>query len=68
MSSIEMNHDTPVLDRSKPPAPGEIRDVKFPDFFESKTENGITVLVVEDRKLPLVSVRFVFKAGAYYDT
>jgi zinc protease len=68
MSSLENNKDADVLDRTKPPAPGKIRDVKFPDFFESKTENGITVLVVEDRKLPLVSVRFVFKAGAYYDT
>ena len=57
-----------VLDRSKPPAAGEIKDVRFPDFYESKTENGITVLVVEDRKLPLVNARFVFKSGSYMDT
>lgn len=56
-----------VLDRSKPPAAGEIKDVKFPDFYESKTDNGITVLVVEDRKLPLVNARFVFKSGSYMD-
>lgn len=64
-----MNKDNSmILDRSIPPAPGEIKDVKFPDFFESKTDNGITVLVVEDRKLPLVSARFVFKSGSYMDT
>ncbi len=68
MSISEIDEkETKKLDRSKPPAPGEIRDVKFPDFFESKTDNGITVLVVEDRKLPLVSARFVIKAGAYFD-
>jgi zinc protease len=67
MSISEIKNDD-VLDRSKPPAAGGIKDVRFPDFYESKTDNGITVLVVEDRKLPLVNARFVFKAGSYMDT
>jgi zinc protease len=56
------------LDRSKPPKPGIPKDVKFPDFFETKTASGITVLVIQDSLLPVVNVRFVFKAGSYHDS
>ncbi len=55
------------LDRSKPPKSGKPKDIKFPEFFEAKTSNGITVLVIEDRRLPLVTSRFVFKSGSYFD-
>lgn len=55
------------LDRSKPPKPGIPKDVKFPEFFEAKTSSGITVLVIRDSMLPVVNVRFVFKAGSYHD-
>lgn len=56
------------LDRSKPPKPGIPKDVKFPEFFETKTASGITVLVIQDNLLPVVNVRFVFKAGSYHDS
>ena len=56
------------LDRSVPPVPGKPKDINFPKFFETVTSSGITVLVIEDRKLPLVTARFVFKQGAYSDT
>jgi len=55
------------LDRSKPPKSGKPRDVNFPKFYEAKTDNGITVLVIEDSRLPLVTTRFVFKNGSYTD-
>lgn len=55
------------LDRSKPPKSGKPKDISFPKFYETKTANGITVLVIEDRRLPLVTSRFVFKSGAYMD-
>jgi zinc protease len=55
------------LDRSKPPKPGNPKDVRFPEFFETKTASGITVLVIQDNMLPVVNVRFVFKAGSYHD-
>ena len=54
-----------LLDRSKPPVPGKPKDIKFPEFFESKTSNGITVIVIEDKKFPLVTVRFVFGSGSF---
>ena len=56
-----------IFDRSKPPKSDKPKDVNFPEFFEQKTENGITVLVIEDRRLPLVTSRFVFKSGSYLD-
>jgi zinc protease len=58
---------TEILDRSKPPKAGKPRDINFPEFFETKTANGITVLVIEDKRLPLITTRFVFRSGAYLD-
>ncbi|MBS1519101.1 MAG: insulinase family protein [Bacteroidetes bacterium] len=56
-----------VFDRTKPPKSGKPKDVNFPDFFETVTDNGINVVVIEDRKFPLVSSRFIFKSGSYSD-
>ena len=53
------------LDRTKPPIPGKPKNIKFPTFFECKTSNGITVIVIENDKFPLVTVRFVFGAGSF---
>lgn len=58
---------TENLDRTKPPKSGKPKDMKFPGFFEAKTSNGITVLVIEDNRLPLVTSRFVFRTGAAED-
>lgn len=55
------------LDRSVAPPSGKPKDVNFPRFFETKTKNGITVLVIEDNRLPLITSRFVFKSGSYLD-
>ncbi|HEY3251835.1 MAG TPA: pitrilysin family protein [Ignavibacteria bacterium] len=56
------------LDRSKPPKAGTPKDILFPEHFETTTVNGITVLVIENHKIPAVSVRLVFKnAGSYID-
>jgi len=57
-----------VLDRTKPPKPGPPKDVQFPDYFDTTLPNGINVLVIENSKIPAVSVRMVFKdAGSFYD-
>jgi zinc protease len=57
-----------VLDRTKPPKPGPPKDVQFPDYFDTTLPNGINVLVIENNKIPAVSVRMVFKdAGSFYD-
>jgi zinc protease len=57
-----------VLDRSKPPKPGPPKDVQFPDYFDTTLPSGINVLVIENKKIPAVSVRLVFTdAGSFYD-
>ncbi|HWA05403.1 MAG TPA: pitrilysin family protein [Ignavibacteria bacterium] len=57
-----------VLDRTKPPKPGPPKDVQFPDYFDTTLPSGINVLVIENNKIPAVSVRMVFKdAGSFYD-
>ncbi len=57
-----------LLDRTKPPKPGPPKDVQFPDYFDTTLPNGINVLVIENNKIPAVSVRLVFKdAGSYFD-
>lgn len=58
---------TEKLDRSKKPVPGLPKDVKFPGYFETTLPNGINVIVIKDEKFPIVSARFVFKAGSFFD-
>jgi zinc protease len=67
MTEISMSQmDT--LDRTKPPKPKPPKDVSFPDYFDTKLPNGIDVIVIENYKIPSVSVRLVFKdAGSFYD-
>ncbi len=62
-----MNIDFSYLDRSKPPIVSEAKDFKFPEYYEEKLPNGIKVFVVEDRKIPIITAKFVIKAGAYND-
>ncbi len=63
-----INAQDDVLDRTRPPKPGPPKDVQFPDYFDTTLPNGINVLVIENNKIPAVSVRMVFKdAGSFYD-
>ncbi len=55
------------LDRTKKPIPGLAKDVKFPGYFETTLANGINVIVIKDEKFPIISSRFVFKAGSFFD-
>jgi len=56
------------LDRTKPPKAGPPKDVQFPDYFDTTLANGINILVIENNKIPAVSIRMVFKdAGSFND-
>ena len=52
-----------TLDRTKPPEPSAPRPCKLPPLFETRLPNGLTVLLVEDGRLPLVTVRLAFRCG-----
>lgn len=63
------NTQSELLDRTKPPKSGPPREVPFPDYFDTILENGINLLVIENNKIPAVSVRLVFKnSGSYFDS
>lgn len=67
VNNIKGIEQAEVLDRSVPPKSGKPKDINFPKFFETKSDNGITILVIEDNRLPLITSRFVFKSGSYTD-
>ncbi len=52
-----------TIDRSKQPAPGPAPVLSIKDPVMYKLPNGITVLVVEDHRLPKVTANFVIDAG-----
>src|SRR5438132_7076127 len=57
-----------LLDRTKPPKAGKPKDVEFPDYFDTTLSSGINLLVIENYKIPAVSVRLVFTdAGSFFD-
>ena len=51
------------IDRTKRPAPGPAPIIKLKDPVTYKLPNGVTVLIVEDHKLPRVSSSFYIDAG-----
>lgn len=51
------------IDRSKPPKSGPAPALSIPDPAQFKLANGLTVLVVENKKLPVVSASLTIDAG-----
>lgn len=52
-----------TIDRTKQPKPGPAPVITIKDPVVYKLANGITVLVVEDHRLPKVSANFLIDAG-----
>ena len=50
-----------------PPAPLPLTPAPFPPFQEGVLPNGLRILVVENRKQPIVSVSLSFAGGNRYD-
>src|SRR5512140_1561318 len=53
---------------TQPPAPMPVKAAQFPPFQETTLKNGLRLLVVENHKLPIVSVELAFPAGGFFDT
>jgi zinc protease len=60
-----MNPQTDFLKQPPPPLPS--RAIKLPTAYETILPNGLTVVVVEDPRLPLVSYRLAFRTGDAHD-
>jgi len=56
-----------TIDRTKPPETPPVPSFKMPPAHESKLPNGLTVVLVEDGRFPLVSMRLSFQAGSKFD-
>jgi zinc protease len=52
-----------TVDLTKPPVSKDPRPYKLPPVFETKLPNGLTVMLAEDARFPLVTARLVFLAG-----
>ena len=57
----------PAPDRSRPPAPGPPAPLKLPAIQKLRLSNGISVLLIELHKVPLVEVNVILRAGAASD-
>jgi len=53
--------------RVTPPPAGPAKEVHFPAFQEKTLANGLRVVVIEQHKQPLVSLRLVVKGGRSYE-
>jgi len=51
------------VDRSRAPGSPEARLWKLPSVFETRLPNGITLVLVDDRRVPLVTMRLAFPCG-----
>jgi zinc protease len=63
-----MGHtDLTAVQQQTPPPPAAPRTVRIPKPQETSLPNGLRVIVVEKRGMPLVSARLVLKSGAETD-
>jgi predicted Zn-dependent peptidase len=56
-----------TVDRTKPPQTPPIPTYHLPPVYETKLSNGLSVVLLEDKRFPLVTVRLAFGAGSRFD-
>ena len=56
-----------TVDRTKAPQTPAIPGYKLPPVYETKLPNGLAIVLVDDARLPLVTVRLNFQAGSKWD-
>lgn len=62
-----MSHFSEPLDRTKPPATPPLPSFRLPEVYETRLDNGLRVVLVEDHRFPLFTVRLGFQAGSRFD-
>jgi zinc protease len=53
--------------RRQAPPPLSLRPMQIPTAHETNLPNGLTLVIVEDKRLPLVSYRLAFRTGDAHD-
>jgi zinc protease len=56
-----------TVDRTKPPQTPPLPAYHLPAVFETKLPNGLSVVLLEDARFPLITVRLAFSAGSRFD-
>jgi len=56
-----------TIDRTKPPQTPPLPAFHLPAVYETKLPNGLAVVLLEDPRFPLVTVRLAFNAGSRFD-
>jgi zinc protease len=56
-----------TIDRTKPPDTPPLPAYHLPPVYETKLPNGLSVVLLEDARFPLVTVRLAFEAGSRFD-
>ncbi|MBS1830395.1 MAG: insulinase family protein [Acidobacteria bacterium] len=56
-----------LMGQSKPPETPPLQPFKLPQIKERKLGNGLTILLVDDQRFPLVTLRMGFVAGSRFD-
>src|SRR4026208_1897329 len=62
-----LNMSQPEMFRSQAPAPLPPRPISIPTPRETTLRNGLSLVVVEDTRLPLVSYRLALRVGGAFD-
>jgi predicted Zn-dependent peptidase len=55
------------MDLTRPPQTPALPVYKLPPVLETELPNGLAVLLIEDRRFPMVTARLGFQAGSKYD-
>jgi len=66
-TSQKLKNKNQNIDRTKIPNPGRPRPFNFPEFDRFTLDNGLEVLVAQQKQLPLVSVNFCIKGSTLID-
>lgn len=51
----------------QPPAPLALKAIQLPTTYQATLANGLALVIVEDKRLPLVSYRLAFRTGDAHD-
>jgi zinc protease len=55
------------MDLTRPPQTPALPVYKLPPVLETKLDNGLAVLLIQDHRFPMVTARLGFQAGSKYD-
>src|SRR6185436_20181762 len=67
LARCTLNMSQTEMFRSQAPAPLPPRPISIPTPTETTLPNGLSLVVVEDKRLPLVSYRLAFRVGGAFD-